>query len=82
MREALTLSRPDGQGTRGRSVVLGICCLAVFIAGFDTTIINIALPSIQRCGRAQARTTAGDTGLAAVPYLPGIRDPVVRLSPR
>jgi EmrB/QacA subfamily drug resistance transporter len=49
MREALTLNQRDGQpDTRSRSVVLGICCLAVFIAGLDTTIINVALPSIQR----------------------------------
>lgn len=45
----MTLDRRDGPpGTRGRSVVLGTCCLAVFIAGLDTTIINVALPSIQR----------------------------------
>jgi EmrB/QacA subfamily drug resistance transporter len=48
MREALTLGRPDGRGTRNRPVVLAICCLAVFIAGLDTTIINVALPAIQR----------------------------------
>jgi hypothetical protein len=49
MREALTLNQRDGRpDTRSRSVVLGTCCLAVFIAGLDTTIINIALPSIQR----------------------------------
>jgi EmrB/QacA subfamily drug resistance transporter len=27
--------------------VLAICCLAVFMAGLDTTIVNVALPSIQ-----------------------------------
>lgn len=35
-------------GARRRSVVLAICCLSVFMAGLDTTIVNVALPSIQR----------------------------------
>ena len=30
-----------------RSVVLATCCLSVFMAGLDTTIVNVALPSIQ-----------------------------------
>jgi MFS family permease len=29
-------------------VVLAICCLSVFMAGLDVTIVNVALPSIQR----------------------------------
>ncbi|MGA3361158.1 MAG: DHA2 family efflux MFS transporter permease subunit [Solirubrobacteraceae bacterium] len=33
---------------RRRSVVLAICCLSVFMAGLDVTIVNVALPSIQR----------------------------------
>jgi len=33
---------------RRRSVVLATCCLSVFIAGLDVTIVNVALPSIQR----------------------------------
>lgn len=49
-------STPDGSqtpvsadhDTRGRSVVLATCCLAVYIAGIDTTIVNVALPSLQR----------------------------------
>jgi EmrB/QacA subfamily drug resistance transporter len=32
---------------RRRSVVLAICCLSVFMAGLDVTIVNVALPSIQ-----------------------------------
>ncbi len=32
---------------RRRSIVLATCCLSVFIAGVDTTIVNVALPSIQ-----------------------------------
>jgi len=39
--------RADGDARR-RSVVLAICCLSVFMAGLDTTIVNVALPSIQR----------------------------------
>jgi EmrB/QacA subfamily drug resistance transporter len=35
---------PDEQH---RSVVLFTCCLSVFMAGLDTTIVNVALPSIQ-----------------------------------
>jgi EmrB/QacA subfamily drug resistance transporter len=31
-----------------RRLVLAICCLSVFIAGIDVTIVNVALPSIQR----------------------------------
>ena len=37
---------------RRRSVVLGICCLSVFMAGLDTTIVNVALPSIQHAFHA------------------------------
>jgi MFS family permease len=29
------------------SVVLATCCLSVFIASIDVTIVNVALPSIQ-----------------------------------
>ena len=35
---------PDGPR---RSAVLAVCCLSVFMAGLDTTIVNVALPSIQ-----------------------------------
>jgi EmrB/QacA subfamily drug resistance transporter len=31
---------------RRRLLVLGICCLSLFIVGLDTTIVNVALPSI------------------------------------
>jgi EmrB/QacA subfamily drug resistance transporter len=40
-------SRAD-RDARRRSVVLGICCLSVFMSGLDVTIVNVALPSIQR----------------------------------
>jgi EmrB/QacA subfamily drug resistance transporter len=31
-----------------RMLVLGICCLSLFIVGLDSTIVNVALPSIGR----------------------------------
>jgi hypothetical protein len=33
---------------RGRTVVLLTCCLSVVLAGLDTTIATVALPSIQK----------------------------------
>jgi len=33
---------------RRRILVLAICCLSLFIFGVDSTIVNVALPSIQR----------------------------------
>ncbi len=36
------LSRPR------RLLILGICCMSLLIVGLDTTIVNVALPSIQR----------------------------------
>jgi len=33
---------------RRRLLVLAVCCSSLFIAGLDSTIVNIALPSIQR----------------------------------
>jgi EmrB/QacA subfamily drug resistance transporter len=32
--------------TRRRFLVLGVCCMSLFIVSMDTTIINVALPSI------------------------------------
>ena len=29
-------------------LVLGICCMSLFIVGLDSTIVNVALPSIRR----------------------------------
>src|ERR1035437_6167605 len=43
---ATVSSLPD-RGARRRSVVLATCCLSVFMAGPDTTIVNVAFPSIQ-----------------------------------
>ncbi|HEY2004893.1 MAG TPA: MFS transporter [Solirubrobacteraceae bacterium] len=44
-----TVSSPAraDRDARRRSVVLATCCLSVFMAGLDVTIINVALPSIQ-----------------------------------
>ena len=33
---------------RRRMLVLAVCCLSLFIFGVDSTIVNVALPSIQR----------------------------------
>jgi MFS family permease len=44
-----TVSVPHvDRDARRRSVVLAICCLSVFMAALDVTIVNVALPSIQR----------------------------------
>ena len=29
-------------------LILAICCMSLFIVGLDSTIVNVALPSIQR----------------------------------
>ncbi len=34
-------------GRGGRLLVLGICCFSLLIVGLDTTIVNVALPSIR-----------------------------------
>ncbi|MDQ2810600.1 MAG: MFS transporter [Actinomycetota bacterium] len=46
---ALTTTEPGGQLTAGRRrLILIICCLSLLIVGIDSTIVNVALPSIQR----------------------------------
>ena len=45
-----TISTPisdERTEARRRRIVLATCCLSVFIAGIDVTIVNVALPSIQ-----------------------------------
>src|SRR5919204_4402292 len=37
-----------GLSRRRRMVVLLICCSSLFIVGLDSTIVNVALPSIGR----------------------------------
>jgi EmrB/QacA subfamily drug resistance transporter len=39
---------PPAMSQRGRTVVLLTCCLSVFVAGLDVTVVNVALPSIQQ----------------------------------
>jgi EmrB/QacA subfamily drug resistance transporter len=39
---------PEELGRRRRMLILAICCLSLFIVGLDNTIMNLALPSIQR----------------------------------
>ncbi|HVV90651.1 MAG TPA: MFS transporter [Solirubrobacterales bacterium] len=38
---------PDSGGVR-RELVLAICCMSMLIVGLDVTILNVALPSIQK----------------------------------
>ena len=40
-------STPAPLSTRRRFLILGICCMSLFIVGLDNTIVNVALPSIQ-----------------------------------
>src|ERR1700722_5120748 len=40
--------RPEGLSRRRRWLVVVIRCVSLFIAGLDSTIVNVALPSIQR----------------------------------
>ncbi len=39
---------PSQLSSRRRMLVLAICCMSLFIVGIDVTIVNIALPAIQR----------------------------------
>jgi EmrB/QacA subfamily drug resistance transporter len=39
---------PHTLSPRAQTAVLFTCCLSVFVAGLDVTIVNVALPSIQR----------------------------------
>src|SRR5277367_5573047 len=43
MSEVIVVS---GLSQRRKYLVLAICCLSLFIVGLDSTIVNIALPSI------------------------------------
>src|ERR1700727_3113551 len=38
----------SGLSRRRRFLVLAVCCLSLFIVGLDSTIVNVALPSIGR----------------------------------
>src|SRR5437764_5801527 len=49
MAKAVTLQADTGGlSHRRRLLVLGICCMSLLIVGLDTTIVNVALPSIHR----------------------------------
>ena len=39
---------PSELSRRRRMLVLAVCCTSLFIVGIDATIVNVALPSIQR----------------------------------
>ena len=39
---------PSELSPRRRNLVLAICCMSLLIVGLDVTIVNVALPSIQR----------------------------------
>jgi hypothetical protein len=39
---------PRGLSRRRRLLILAICCMSLFIVGLDSTIVNVALASIQR----------------------------------
>ncbi|MGW0133612.1 MFS transporter [Streptomyces sp. NPDC003299] len=41
-----SLSVPPPLSLRRRWVVLGVCCLSMFLVGLDTTIVNVALPAV------------------------------------
>jgi EmrB/QacA subfamily drug resistance transporter len=41
-------NRMDHLSHTRRLLVLGICCMSLLIVGLDTTIVNVALPSIHR----------------------------------
>jgi EmrB/QacA subfamily drug resistance transporter len=41
------MSSPELTKSR-RTLILAICCMSLFIVGLDVTVVNVALPSIQR----------------------------------
>src|SRR5438477_12192259 len=42
------LERDNELSRRRRLLILGICSMSLLIVGLDTTIVNVALPSIHR----------------------------------
>ena len=42
------MNRLPDLSRRRRLLVLAICCMSLFIVGLDSTIVNVALPSISR----------------------------------
>ena len=45
---SVSIEVPRARAARGRTVVLWTCCLSVFVAGLDATVVNVALPSVQQ----------------------------------
>src|ERR1700734_789493 len=43
-----TTNLPERNQNRRLSIILATCCISLFVVGIDVTIVNIALPSIQR----------------------------------
>jgi len=44
----LEAMEPNELSRRRRMLILAICCMSLLIVGLDNTIVNVALPSIQR----------------------------------
>ncbi|MFB7509201.1 MFS transporter [Streptomyces broussonetiae] len=49
-----TTKPPEPSELRRKWPILAICCTSLFIVGLDTTIVNLALPSLQRDLHASA----------------------------
>lgn len=45
---SVSAATPHPSSSRAPTIVLLTCCLSVFVAGLDVTVVNVALPSIQR----------------------------------
>jgi MFS family permease len=60
---------PTSNDSRRRAIVLGICCLSVFVTGVDLTIVNVALPSIGRdLGASVSGYAPLRAGLMTIPF--------------
>nr|WP_277750139.1 MFS transporter [Prescottella agglutinans] len=42
----MTLLAPQGSSPRRQWTVLAVCCSSMFVVGMDTTVVNVALPTI------------------------------------
>jgi EmrB/QacA subfamily drug resistance transporter len=42
------LKRGDGGSIRSPGVILAVCCLALFMVSLDNTVVNVALPTIEK----------------------------------
>src|ERR671925_2441287 len=48
MRDPTIAAQPVVPNRRQRLLILGICSMSLLIVGLDATIVNVALPAIQR----------------------------------